>query len=110
MKLNFLTKKEKAVKEKKTEKEKKPKKEKKPHDDAYVLKKNTVMRILRIALWVMLIFVFIRGLVDIFKPDNDQEVKQLIRDFKEDFSEFSNQNAEVMSFAQNFVREYLTYD
>lgn len=109
-----MRKKAEVKKKEKVEKDKlvkeKPIKEKKEHSKGYVLRKNTVMKVLRVVVWVMLTFIFIRGVLDIFEPEKDDEVKQLIQNFKEEYSEFSNQNAEVMSFAQNFVREYLTYE
>lgn len=83
--------------------------ERKKEEPVYVLRQNRGMKVARIVFWVMLIFIFIRGVATIFKPDNDDVVKKLIQDFKADYSEFSNQNAEVMAFAQCFAKEYLTY-
>ncbi len=113
-----MRKKEKPTQERKREKKEKPVKEKKtrnprekkPHDEGYVVKKNTGMKVLRIILWMMLIFIFVRGIVTILKPDKEEEVARLIREFKADYSDFSNQNNEIMAFAQNFAREYLTYE
>ncbi len=101
-------KKEKAPKEKPTSKPKEPKVQK-PKPEGYVMKKNAGMKILRIVLWTMLIFVFFKGVVSIFQRDKSEVVDQMIRDFKASYSQFTNQNEEVMSFAQNFAREYLTY-
>lgn len=96
----------------KSQKEK-PKKEKKPQkqkSEQYVMKKNTTMRVLRVCLWGMLILVFIRGVVSIFQRNKEDVVDAMISDFKANYSEFTNRNEEVMSFAQNFVKEYLTYE
>ncbi len=90
-------------------KEKKPK-EKKTHDKGYILKKNIGMRVLRVLLWIILVFIFVRGIVAIFNSDKEAEMKRLIADFKVEYGNFTNQNNEVMAFAQNFVREYLTYE
>lgn len=89
-------------------KEKKPRKEKKPK--YYIMRKNTVMKVLRVIFWVMLIFIFIRGVITIFRPDKEDEVSRMISEFKENYNNFTNQNTEIMSFAQNFANEYLTYE
>lgn len=84
--------------------------EKKKEEPVYVLRQNTGMKVARIVFWVMLVFIFIRGVATIFKTDNEDVVKQMIQDFKADYSDFSNQNVEVMAFAQSFAKEYLTYE
>lgn len=104
---------EREVTEKKTKKEKKPKKEKmpkKPKSEAYVMRKNTGLKILRVLLWGMIVFIFIRGVLSCLQRDKEAVVDQMIRQFKTDYGTFSTQNEEVMAFAQNFVREYLTYE
>lgn len=101
---------EKTNKGKKREKKAKEPRAKKVKTEAYILRKNTAMVVLRAVFWGMLIFAFIRGVIDIFKPEDDTKVEYMIQNFREDFSEFNNQNAEVMSFAQNFAMEYLTYE
>lgn len=83
---------------------------KKPKSEAYVMKKNTGMKILRAALWLILVFVFIKGVFSIFQRDKTQVLEQMIQDFKANYSDFTNQNQEVTAFAQSFVREYLTYE
>ncbi len=75
----------------------------------YTLQKNTGMKVLRIILWVMLVFIFLRGIVSIFRPNTKDEVTAMITDFKENYNQFTSQNSELMSFAQNFTKEYLTY-
>lgn len=88
----------------------KPKKPKKPKTEEYVLKKNTGMKALRIVLWTMLVFVFIKGIVSIFqKEDGIDEVNAIINNFRQEFSSVKDENEELLSFAQNFGREYLTY-
>lgn len=83
---------------------------KKEKTEGYIMKKNTGMKVMRIVFWVMLVFVFIRGIVTIFKPDKEEAIEAMIADFKANYSDFTNQNEEVMSFAQNFAKEYLTYE
>lgn len=97
------------MKPKKTKPEN-PKKPKKPKTEEYVLKKNTGMKALRIVLWTMLVFVFFKGIVSIFqKEDGIDEVNAIINNFRQEFSSVKDENEELLSFAQNFGREYLTY-
>ena len=81
----------------------------KQKSEGYVLKKNAGMRILRYAAWAMLVFVFIRGVVTIFAPDKEMEVRHLIAEFQDELNESKELNNEAMAFAQNFAREYLSY-
>lgn len=95
---------------KKKQKKPKPEKPKKPKTEEYVLKKNTGMKVLRIILWVMLVFIFFKGIISIFqKEDGIDEVALIISNFRQEFSDFKDENEELMSFAENFGREYLTY-
>lgn len=98
---------EKEGKEKKSDKEKAPKKLK---SNAYIMRKNTSLKILRVLLWGMILFIFARGVMSCLQRDREAVVDQMIRQFKEDYGTFSTQNGEMMAFAQNFVHEYLTYD
>ena len=82
---------------------------KKEAEEGYVLKKNSGAKIARIIIWLMLGFVFIRGIASILTPSNDSRVEQMIDDFKEELSFSKELNNETMAFAQNFAREYLTY-
>ncbi len=73
------------------------------------LRKNSMLRAGRILLWIMLSFFFIRGVIVTFRPDTLTEAQQVISDFKKDLVTEKKLNNEVLSFAQNFVYEYLTY-
>ncbi len=77
--------------------------------EGYVLKKNTAMKILRYIAWAMLIFVFVRGVITIFAPDKETEVRHMIAAFKADLNGYKELNNEAMAFAQNFAKEYLSY-
>lgn len=91
------------------EKPEKKKRGKRDKSDQYIMRKNTGMKVLRILFWIILVFIFIRGIVSICRPDKADVVSQMISEFKANYSNFTNQNEEVMSFAQNFAKEYLTY-
>ena len=97
-------------KEGKGGKEQKKEKQKKIKDESiYVMKKNTGMKILRIVFWTLLIFVFARGVIQIIKPDKKSELNQIIEEFEQEQSMIGNTPDEVMLFAQDFARNYLTY-
>lgn len=68
------------------------------------------MKVLRIVLWVILIFVFIRGLVSIVRPDSYHVAIDTIKEFRDDFSKIKNSEEELFAFSQNFIYEYTTYE
>ena len=83
---------------------------KKEKDDTYILKKNTGMAVLRVVFWMMLIFVFARGFYQIVKPDKISEIETIIQNFEESQKKIGDTPEEVMKFAQDFAKEYLTYN
>ncbi len=85
--------------------EKKNKKER-----AYALKKNFFNKPLRIIFWIMLTFVFVRGVYVCIKPENEDVINNTIKNFREEFKSFKGENEEIMGFTSNFIYEYLTYD
>ena len=92
-------------------KKKKPvKAEKYVNDKSYVMKKTRKMHILRTVCWVMLSFVFIRGVISCLHPDKASEINRLIDEFKTEYYATQDTDYEVLGFAENFCMEYLTYD
>lgn len=87
----------------------KQKKDKLQSKKVYRIKKTTTMDILRILLWCMVGFIFLRGVIEIIKPTDEKKVESTIENFMTEFSEFKGDNEEIMAFAQNFTKEYLTY-
>lgn len=83
---------------------------KKDKEELYILRKNTAFKVLRILIWSMLCFFFIRGVVVSIRPDPTSKINGIIKKFQEDLSMYQNQNGEIMAFAQNFVKEYMTYE
>ncbi len=86
------------------------KKEKKQKERIFKIKNIAPYRVARIVLWVMIGFIFLRGVVEIIKPTDQKKVESTIDNFLKDFSEFKGENEEIMAFAQNFTKEYLTYE
>lgn len=103
---------EETKQKKKKEQMKKEKRVRQPRKrpEVYVMRKNTIMRIMRITLWAMLIFIFIQGVGVCIKKDSTEQAQAIIRDFRREFSDYKDDNEEIMGFAQNFAREYLTYE
>lgn len=97
---------------KKEEKERRGllRKKQKERPETYVMKKNTLMKTLRIILWLILIFIFFKGVISCLRKDSAQQASQMIQDFREEFAHYKDDNEEIMGFAQNFAREYLTYE
>lgn len=91
----------------KTVKQKNHRKEK---NDTYILKKDLSMKIFRWVFWFMLLSIFARGVYQIVKPQKASELKQIIAGFKQDQESIGDAPDEVMSFAQDFAKEYLSYE
>lgn len=101
---------DKAKKEGEKQKKVKEKKALRSHSEEYIFRKNLFMRILRIALWSMLVFIFIKGVAACMKKDSAQQAQSLISNFRQEFADYKDDNEEIMGFAQNFIWEYTTYD
>lgn len=82
---------------------------KKEKDDSYIMKKNTGMKALRAFFWIILLSIFCRGVFQILKPTKTSEITAIINDFKEEQKLIGDHPEELMQFAQDFAKEYLTY-
>lgn len=82
----------------------------KEKDDSYIMKKNSGMKVLRILFWLMLLSVFCRGMFEILKPTKVSEITSIINDFKKEQKLIGDHPEELMKFAQDFAKEYLTYN
>jgi len=78
-------------------------------DDVYKLKKDSGMKLLRLLFWGMLIFVFCRGLYQIVRPQKEAELRRLITEFRQEQQSVGDVPEEIMGFAEDFAKEYLTY-
>lgn len=105
---------------KKKIRERPQKKEKKPpagntipkpeKDDLYVVRHNRGIRVLRVIFWGMLLFFFVRGVMVSLRPDNTAQAVEAINGFKTEFSGYKELDSELLAFAENFTRDYLSYD
>lgn len=82
---------------------------KKEKDDSSIMKKNASMKALRVLFWVIISFIFLRGVVEIIKPTKASEITAIINDFKKEQEIIGDHPEELMKFAQDFAKEYLTY-
>lgn len=97
-------------KEKKQEEIKEEKKAKKPKKRKdHTLRKNTAAKFLRFVLWGMLIFLTVRGIVTIARPDQTEMIKEQMKQLESNTNAEIQQNMEILSFAEEFVREWQTY-
>lgn len=83
---------------------------KKDREELYIIRKNTVLKIVRFFLWSMLFFIFLKGVIVSVRPDPTAEVNNTIAIFKSEFSGYQEQDNEILAFAQNFAVQYLTYE
>lgn len=81
----------------------------KPKEKNYVLQRNGYLKVLRAFLWTFIVFFFVKGILVTAQPTDEEQIDQTIKNFKQEFASFKGENEEIMSFAQNFAREYLTY-
>lgn len=73
------------------------------------LKRESVLKFMRLVMWGFLVFVAIRGATALAKPDPVNAMRSETQSFMKSFSAERSLQLEVSSFAQNFVKEYLTY-
>jgi len=73
------------------------------------LKKDTGAKILRFVLWGILIFLTVRGVISIVKPDQTAEIKEEVKRMESDVKKNVEQNTEILAFAEQFVKEWYTY-
>ena len=83
----------------------KKQKDKKP----YKLKRTGGVRAARAILWIMLVFLMVRGIVAIVKPDQTGRFMEQLVDWKSGTESRIAQNTELLAFAEEFVREWGTY-
>jgi hypothetical protein len=110
---------EKPVREKKLRQEKPKKPEKQPKekpeiqkpekDKLYKSRKKAPMLFLRVLLWGMLGFIFLRGVITSLRPDTAGEALRVISDFRAEFSGYKELDSELLGFAEGFAFDYLKF-
>lgn len=77
--------------------------------DEYKMSKAGLRKVLRIVFWVILITFFIKGVFVSLRKDPTDEINRTIQEFKNNWNNNQARETEILAFAQNFTREYLTY-
>lgn len=75
----------------------------------YTLKKNTLAKVLRVVFWGCIIFLIIRGIVAIIKPDRTDVLMDRMKQVESGAKEEIQQNSEILSFTEDFVKQWQTY-
>ena len=81
----------------------------KDKEKTYIIRKTIFRRIIRVIIWILLIFIFFRGVVDCLRPNPKKELNDTINDFRVELSSYKTTDSEALAFAQNFAIDYLTY-
>lgn len=82
---------------------------KRDREEIYAMRKTGGLKILRVLLWGMIAFVFIKGVMVSVRPDPAEEVYRAVADFRAELAAYQNKDSQVMAFAEGFAVEYLTY-
>lgn len=97
---------------KKREKPVKPERVSKPvksKQEARMLRKSTGIKIARVILWIMLVFIFVRGVTAIIRSGSTESAMTQFRTQYETEAVERKRIEELLPFAEGFAREYLTY-
>lgn len=63
-----------------------------------------------IFLWIILTFIFLRGVIAIFTSISPSDQKRMLDEYTTSLQSEENIRTEVTAFAESFVRDYFTYD
>ncbi len=85
----------------------KPKPER-SRSEVQTLRKAQGMRIARVILWVMLAFVFFRGVVAIFQGGMNDPT-ETVEKYRREAMASQTRSEQLLPFAEDFARDYLTY-
>ena len=72
-------------------------------------RKAGTLRVLRVVLWVMLVFVFVRGVLAIVLPDDEISAREELAAYQKQHEAAEEQLRGLLPFAEDFAREYLTF-
>lgn len=79
-------------------------------DDRYILKKSRQLKAARTLLWLLLGFIFIKGVIVSVRPDPIGKVNKTIDDFKIELTGLKEEDNEIFSFAEGFAMDFFTYE
>lgn len=74
------------------------------------IKSTLPQRIGKILLWVLVVFLLLRGIGSVFKQSDSMTAREVVEQYTQENEQKRKQELEAAAFAQGFVSEYLTYD
>lgn len=95
--------------EKKAPKAAKPAAVKQGKSEVQTMRKATSQKILRVILWVILTFIFMRGVLSIIQTSSQPQAAEQIQSYREEMTAAQTRTEELLPFAEGFAREYMTY-
>lgn len=102
------------MKLKKEKKEKKKKQKAIPNDSELndvkvnTVKTDTLMKVGRIVLWAVILFLLLRGVISLLQPRSDVIVQEMISAYQEDAERRERVQIGAAAFAESFANEYYT--
>lgn len=73
------------------------------------LNRTTGLKIARIVIWAILVFIFIRGTLNLIRPDPVSAMQKQEKNFMNEISSSNALENRAFSFAQNFAKDYMTH-
>lgn len=94
-------------------KKEKKKNKTRPAEEELKVEKLSRFRLKRIAmviLWIILAFIFLRGIIAIFTSVSPAEQKRIMEEYLTTLQAEESVQLEASTFAENFIRDYFTYN
>lgn len=73
------------------------------------IKTDRLMKVGRIALWAVILFLLLRGIASIVSPGSEARIARTVSDYQEDAYLREQVQVEASAFAEGFVQEYYTF-
>ncbi len=74
-----------------------------------VIKTDSVMKIGRILLWAVILFLLLKGIAGILAPNSEEVLEKKIIDYRAEAELRENIQVKATAFAENFAYEYYTF-
>ncbi|MFV0518269.1 MAG: hypothetical protein ACK5MV_12810, partial [Aminipila sp.] len=73
------------------------------------VKTDTFMKVGRIILWLVILFLLFKGVVSVLAPSSDIKIEQMITDYRADAELRERMQVQAAAFAEDFAYEYYTF-
>lgn len=74
-----------------------------------VIKTDKIMKIGRIILWAVILFLLVRGIASILSPGDEVRLEQIVTNYQADAKLRESVQVEAATFAEDFAYEYYTF-